>query len=45
MGNILNPNVDNTRLYDKEKVNIQKDMLANESGGMPTDISENLTQL
>ena len=45
MGNILNSNVDNTRIYDSEKESFNSDMLANETGGMSSEIESNMTQL
>jgi hypothetical protein len=45
MGNILNPGIESTRFYDSKKEIVTKDLLANESGGMSSDISDNMTQL
>ena len=45
MANILNPNIENTRFYDSDKEVLNKDLLANESGGMASEISDNMTQL
>ena len=45
MGNILNSNVDNTRIYDTEKESFSSDMTANEASGMSSEIENNMTQL
>ena len=49
MGNILNPHVDNARVYHSDPldqdIDITRDLFVNESGGMSSDISNNMTQL
>ena len=45
MANILNPEIDNGRVFDKDKMNVYNDMVADSSGGMNETVEKSMTQL
>ena len=42
MANVLNPNVTNERIFDREKEEVSSDLLANSSGGMSSELERNV---
>lgn len=45
MANILNLDIDNNRIYDNDKEVVYRDLNANTTGGMASDIEDNMTNL
>ena len=42
MANVLNSNIVNTRIFDKEKQEVSSDLLANNAGGMSSELESNV---
>lgn len=45
MGHVLNPNIENERYFDWDKVDVDNDLLANSSGGMADQIQDNMASI